>query len=244
MSAAARKYTGLVERIRDLTQDIRQLRIRLVEPDTIDFAAGQNIRLEVPPHAAAGEKVHRNYSFANPPSDSRGVELIVHRVPGGIATTWIFTVLREGDEVRFIGPFGRFGLSPTDRPMVWVAGGSGMSPFWSMLRQMREQKSRRECTYFYGALAVRDLFFTEELLEMEKGLPNFRYVPALSAPAPGDDWSGETGLITDVMDRRVTDVADKEFYLCGSGGMVTAALEVLRARGVPPDRILYDSFRR
>ena len=239
---AVREYRGVVERIRDLTHDIKELRIRLVEPERIQFAAGQYIQLEAPAYGDNPEGVYRAYSMSSVPSEDDAIELIIRLVPGGICTTWVFTVLAEGDEVRFHGPYGEFALSGTDREMVWIAGGSGMAPFWSMLRHMKRRGLARQCTYFFGAVRRRDLFFLDELRRLERELAWFTFVPALSG-APGDEgWDGERGLITDVVGRHVRDGSELEGYLCGSPGMVDAADKVLKGKGIPPDRIFYDKF--
>ncbi|MCE5280164.1 MAG: 2Fe-2S iron-sulfur cluster binding domain-containing protein [Planctomycetaceae bacterium] len=237
-----RQYTGVVERIVDRTYDIKELRIALVDPPTIDFTAGQYIQLEVPAYEGSPEPVYRAYSMSNPPSDNRHVETIIRRVPGGICTTWVFDRLKVGDTVRFNGPHGHFRLSDTSREMVWIAGGSGMAPFWAMVRYMKEHNIRRKCTYFFGAVAKRDLFAVEELKALESELDNFTFVPALSGPAAADNWSGEKGLITDVVDRHVADGSDLEVYLCGSPGMIDAAAGVLAKKNVTKDRMFYDKF--
>jgi len=237
-----RAYRGRVERLRDLTHDIKELRIGLIEPERIEFTPGQYIQLQAPPYGKQRESVFRAYSMSNPPADDRAVETIIRLVPGGICTTWVFTVLAEGDEVDFTGPYGDFRLSDSDREMVWIAGGSGMAPFWSIIRYMRAQNLRRPCTYFFGAVQKRDLFLTDELNQFAQEHDWFTFVPALSAPAEDDDWDGETGLITEVVDRHVQDAADKEIYLCGSPGMIDAAIAVIKPKGVTDDRIFYDKF--
>ena len=239
---AAGQFRGTVERIRDLTHDVKELRIRLIEPETIDFVAGQYVQLDTPPYDGVRESVFRAYSISSPPGDKNHVELIIRLVPGGICTTWVFTVLKEGDEVSFTGPFGEFGLSEGDREMLWIAGGSGMAPFWSIVRHMRDSNIRRPCTYFFGAVQKRDMFLLAELRGLERELDWFHFVPALSAPAAADDWDGQTGLITEVLDRRVEAGTDAEAYLCGSGGMIDAAIKALKAKGIGDERIFYDKF--
>jgi Na+-transporting NADH:ubiquinone oxidoreductase subunit F len=234
-------FTGVVERIHNLTHDIKGLRIRLVEPQAIEFAPGQYIQLEVPAYGQNPEPVYRPFSIASPPSDGSHVELMIRLVPGGMGTTWVFTVLKEGDPVRLNGPYGHFRLTDTDREMIWIAGGSGMAPFWSILRHLREKGVQRKCTYFFGAVKPRDLFLLDELRQLEKDLPSFRFVPALSGDDTGS-WTGEKGLITQVVDRHLADGSDKEGYLCGSSGMIDAAVKVLKAKGIPGDRIFYDKF--
>ena len=239
---SVREYRGVVERIRDLTHDIKELRIRLVEPDRIEFTPGQYIQLEAPAYGANPEPVYRAYSMSNSPGDDHCVETIIRLVPGGICTTWVFKHLQEGDEVTLNGPYGDFRLSDEDREMVWIAGGSGMSPFWSLLRHMKEVGIARPCTYFFGAVQRKDMFFLDELRALDDELPWFRYVPALSAPADGDDWDGETGLITEVVDRTLEGGGEREGYLCGSAGLIDAACRTLESKGIHPDHIHYDKF--
>ncbi|HUU43518.1 MAG TPA: 2Fe-2S iron-sulfur cluster binding domain-containing protein [Planctomycetota bacterium] len=237
-----REYTGVVEKITDLTHDMKGLRIRLVEPDTIEFETGRYIQLETPAYGDNPEAVYRAYSIASPPSEQHAIELIIRLVPEGICTTWVFTILKEGDGVRFNGPYGKFGLTDTEREMVWIAGGSGLAPFRGMIRHLKEKKIARKCTFFFGALAKRDLFLVDELHALEKEMKNFRFIPALSEPADDDHWDGETGLITEVVDRNTDDLSEAECYLCGSGGMIKASIKVLEAKGAKKERIYYDAF--
>ena len=237
-----KEFRGRVERIRDLTHDIKELRIALIEPDEITFTAGQYVQLQAPAYGENPEPVYRAYSVSSVPSDNHHVELIVRLVPGGICTTWVFEHLAEGDEVLLNGPYGDFRLTDADREMVWIAGGSGMAPFWCMIRQMNERKALdRKVTYFFGAVNPRDLFFLEEFRELAKQMPNLTFIPALSGEDLGE-WKGETGLITEVVGRHVGDGSEKEGYLCGSGGMINASVKVLTANGIPKQRIFYDSF--
>ena len=76
----------------------------------------------------------------------------------------------------------------------------------------------------------------------EKDLADFRFIPALSEPLPGDDWDGETGLITDVVARHHPDCSEADAYLCGSPGMIAACVKTLTEHGMPEERIFYDKF--
>jgi len=239
---SVRQYRGVVERIRDLTHDIKELRIRLTEPERMDFVAGQYVQLEAPAYGDNPEPVYRAYSMSSVPSEDGVVELIIRLVPGGICTTWVFTILQEDDEVTFSGPYGDFRLSESDRAMVWIAGGSGMAPFWSMVRHMKEKGIARPVRYFFGAVRRKDLFFVDELRALEAELEWFTYVPALSGETDHDPWAGERGLITEVVDRHVENGAELEAYLCGSPGMIDAAAKVLHAKGITEERTYYDKF--
>ncbi|MEW5815387.1 MAG: oxidoreductase, partial [Spirochaetota bacterium] len=162
--------------------------------------------------------------------------------PNGICTTYVHNYLKEGDEVTINGPYGEFFLRDTERDIVCIAGGSGMAPIKSILLNMAEKGNMRKVTYFFGARTQQDLFLVEEMRELEKKLPNFKFIPALSNPEEGSSWDGETGLITEVVARHITTSDKIEAYLCGSPGMIDACVKVLTEKGVPKELIYFDKF--
>lgn len=237
-----REYRATVASIEDLTHDIKRLRLELIDPETIEFTPGQYIQLQAPVYAKNPEPVYRAYSVASDARDTRHVELVVRRVPEGICTTWVFDHLSEGEEVLFNGPYGDFFLQESECDMVFVAGGSGMAPFLSILADMKHRGIQRKCTYFFGAVAKRDLFCLETMRQFEQDLANFTFVPCLSQPTEEDAWDGETGLVTEVLNRHFPDLSAYEGYLCGSPGMIDAAVAVMSQNGMSDDRIFYDKF--
>lgn len=238
---SVRRFSGIIEYKKPLTYDIIELRIRLKQPKSIDFVAGQYIQLESAEYKGR-ESVMRAYSIASVPANNRSIDLNIRLVPDGICTTWVFEFLKEGQAVHFSGPYGEFRLSDTDAPIICIAGGSGMAPIWSIIRDMKDRKIERETTYFFGARSQADLFYLEELRQLEKVLPWFTFIPALSAEPENSDWKGERGLITDVVSRHFPDCSRHEAYLCGSPGMIDACVAVLTKAGMPEDKILYDKF--
>ncbi len=236
-----KRYNGLLERKRSLTYDIVELRIKLEEPDTMDFVAGQYVQLESAEYKGR-DAVMRAYSMSSPPSDKHHIELIIRKVPNGIMTTWIFDYLEEGQRISLSGPYGQFCLTDTDAPIIFIAGGSGMAPIWSMIRDMKEKGIERPTTFFFGALTQKDLFFVDELTKLEEELPWFTFVPALSNEPEDSDWKGERGLITDVVAKYFPDVSKHEGYLCGSPGMINACIAVLTEAEMPETCIFFDKF--
>ena len=118
-----------------------------------------------------------------------------------------------------------------------------MAPIRSIMMGMTSQEiEQRQPIFFFGARSRRDLFMVEEWREMERTNKGFTFVPALSSPEPDDDWTGETGRITDVISRHVRDFSQCEGYLCGSPGLLNACVEVLVSQGIPEERIYYDKF--
>jgi len=247
-----KKFKTTVESIRDLTYDIKEVYLKLddaaVAAGGIAFDPGQYAQLVVPPYGEIKESVQRAYSMSSRPSDSAHIELLVRLVPGGIATTWVHQFLKVGQTVEAVGPFGEFHIHDTDAIMVCVAGGSGMAPFKSMLNHMAETGAfpQKEIWYFFGARSKRDMFYLEEMAALESKMPRFHFVPALSEPKPEDNWTGPTGLITNVLDSYIKEKMPQgrpmEGYLCGSPGMIDACNKVMAANGIAQDKIYYDKF--
>jgi Na+-transporting NADH:ubiquinone oxidoreductase subunit F len=239
---SVKEYKTEVVSVRDLTYDIKEITLRLIDPPEISFKAGQYVQFVVPEYELTPEPVYRAYSMSSQPSRKNEVELEVRLVPNGICTTYVFKYLKVGDKVTINGPYGEFHLSETGSEMVFIAGGSGMAPIKAMLYDMLERHIDRKTTYFFGARSMRDLFLVEEMRELEKKLKGFTFVPALSEPQNGDNWKGETGLITQVLDRHLASGDSMEAYLCGSPGMIDASIKVLNTKGIPNERIFYDKF--
>jgi propane monooxygenase reductase subunit len=124
------------------------------------------------------------------------------------------------------------------RRLLFIGGGAGMAPILCLLRSMAELGVERDAVYYYGARTEADLFHTGELEALARELPSFRFVPALSDA----DWEGETGLITDVVERCEPGFDDVDAYVCGPPPMVEAAQGLLMARGIPESRIYFDKF--
>lgn len=169
---------------------------------------------------------------------------MIRLVPEGIVTTWVHEHLKVGDEVTFAGPMGDFRLHDGDGEIVMVAGGSGMAPMVSLLDELSRKKSQRKITYFFGAVTKNDLFYLKEMQRFEKDIPNFTFVPALSHPDSDDAWEGETGLITQPVEKHLKNVdnAESQAYLCGSPGLVNACVNLMSKNGIEKDRIYFDPF--
>jgi len=239
----AKEYLAVVEKIVSVTHDIKHITLKLLEPPTIKFLPGQYIQIKVP-----GTEEFRAYSIASPPSQNDKIELLIRLVPGGLCSTYIHKVLEVGDKVFFTGPFGEFFLrEDSTKDILCIGGGCGMAPIRSIILHLAEKGMKRKVTFFFGARAKRDLFFTEELKELEKKYPNFKFIPALSEPLPQDKWDGDVGLITQVVEKYIDQIKRDgtpllEAYLCGPPPMIDAAIKVLSKHGVLQEDILYDKF--
>jgi propane monooxygenase reductase component len=216
-----------------VTHDLRHLVLRLVEPAEVTFFPGQYMDIAVP---GTGEV--RSFSMANTSSRDGLLEFVIKVYPDGLFSHFLDAALQPGDRLDLTGPFGVFTLREGEEDLIFIGGGAGMAPILSLLRSMAERGIGRKAAFFYGARGQRDLCFEEELQAIAGKLPDFRYIPALSH----EDWDGETGMITDVVQRLTGELAGAHAYVCGPPPMVEAALPLLRQLGVAEKRIYYDKF--
>lgn len=233
----AKSYQTKVVEIIEQTYDIKLVRFKLIDPDKMEFKPGQYAQIKVP-----GIDVIRAYSIASNPKDTSEIELIVRQVPNGKATTFVHKALQVGDKITLTGPYGDFYLRDSGREMICIAGGSGKAPIRSILYYLKDRGMTRKVTYFFGAKSKRDLYMTEEFEQLMTEFPNFTYVPALSEPLEEDNWKGEVGLITDVVDRHTDDLSEAEAYLCGSPGMINACNKVLSKHKIKEHNVFFDKF--
>jgi propane monooxygenase reductase subunit len=219
---------AMVEAVESLTQDIRRLVLRVTEPDDFSFVPGQYVDLWVP----GGGEARRSFSMANLPGDGL-VELMVKCYPGGRFSGLLQGSISAGDELRFTGPYGAFHLRHSSRPVLMVAGGSGMAPILCVLRQLAEERSDRMVRFFYGARTDADLFELDEISALAEAIPDFRFTPVVGGFV--HEAVGEY-LDTGEMD-------DLEAYMCGPPPMIDAASDLLvDGHGVGESRIFHDRF--
>lgn len=237
-----RRHTGILAEKTLLTPDIAHLRIEVDSRPPFSYRAGQFIQFEAALAPPPAKPVLRAYSLATAPADPRHIELMVRHVPGGLCSTWIHEKLQPGQPVAFRGPFGNFHLSTSTTPLIGIAGSSGMAPLRAIFQDMFRLGIRRPARFFFGARTRPDLFLLEEWAEFARHAPWFVFIPVLSDEPANSPWAGERGLVTDAVARHLPDLAGLEAYLCGSPGMIDAAMAILTARGMPADHVFFDRF--
>jgi NAD(P)H-flavin reductase len=254
-------HSARVVAIEDLTHDTKLIRFRAADPKAFGFTPGQFAMLKVPDgfiatwnerYKTSHQQVARAYSFASSPSKLPEFDLIIklatappgQDVPPGLASTFVHSALKPGDHVRFSAPTGKLTLrQDTGRPILIIAGGTGAAPFVSLLEYWFEHNLERnnKITLFFGVRAHRDLFLHDRFRAWEKE-GKIRYIPALSQPASGDRWQGETGFIQTTVDKYVNASSDADAYLAGPPIMIREVTKVLEAKGLTKDRIHLDQI--
>src|SRR5438105_13086902 len=224
-------FRATVCRVRDLTQHVRELDLRLVEPPRITFKAGQFLSFEVGQDALK-RTIVRPYSIASPPSRPDVITLLFNLVPGGPGSTYLFS-LRVGDETQFKGPTGAFYLRDDPaRDLLFVATGTGIAPLRSMLYALSERGFPRPVTLYWGLRSQRDLYYKDQLEALARAHPNISFVTTLSRPEEG--WTGERGRVTPLVEARIASVQNLAVYLCGNEGMIKDVTAVLQKKGLCP----------
>lgn len=231
---------AVVESFRRLNLTVAE--VRFFVPGSFSFKPGQYVIFQIP--TGDGRAViRRSYSISTPPSDERHFEICVRAVAGGHGSNWVHR-LRPGQKVTLEGPIGDFVLQQqSERDIVMVATGTGMSPIKSMLLHLLDQQSTRRVRLFFGVRAVQDLFYTDFLRGLEAHYPSFSSAITMSSPDPAQ-WAGPRGRVTRLIDEQVRpeDAARSEAYLCGSRAMIEDATAMLRAKGFASDHIHSENF--
>lgn len=168
--------------------------------------------------------------------------LLVDVKPGGPGSNF-FEVLKPGDKITYLGPFGVFILEPDDgaKQLLFLGTGSGLSPLRRQIESaLLEHHMRVPITLYIGLNVVEDIFWQDWLDKMSQDFSNFQYKIVIWKPNEG--WRGENGFITDVLSRDVPDAGGVSAYLCGNKNMITGAIDILQLRGCPKERIYTEKF--
>ncbi|WP_306603580.1 NADH:ubiquinone reductase (Na(+)-transporting) subunit F [Azonexus sp.] len=219
-----RDFAGVVSRIESLTPSIKGIWIKLDALAGMRFQAGQYINLELPNGLGS-----RAFSIASPPSAAGEIELNVRIVPGGQGTTYIHEQLQLGDAIQLTGPYGRFFVKKSaDLPVIFMAGGSGLSSPRSMILDLLAEGFAKPITLIYGQRQRDELYYHDEFLALAERHPNFTYVPVLSQEQESSDWSGYRGFVHETAKIHfANDFRGHKAYLCGPPMMIEACISTL-----------------
>jgi CDP-4-dehydro-6-deoxyglucose reductase, E3 len=232
-----RTLPARVESLERVADDVMILRFRLPQTERLQFLAGQYVDILLPGGA------RRAFSLANAPESGELFELHIRRVPGGRFTTQVFETMKPKHLLRLRGPLGTFFLREDSwRPALFVAGGTGLAPVQAMLAQAFRRKRAQPIQLYWGARTRGDLYRDALLRAWADAHPMFHYTPVLSAPAPGEPWSGRTGWVHEAVIADHPDLAGFDVYASGPPAMVTALCQASAAAGLPPEQLYYDSF--
>ncbi len=234
-----RDFAAEVVRIEDLTPTIRAIWLRLDK--ALQFQAGQYVQLEIP-----GLGQSRAFSIANAPHEVESggcIEINVRRVPGGQGTGYLHEQLQAGQRLRLSGPYGRFFVRRSaQRPLLFMAGGSGLSSPRSMILDLLHQGCELPITLVYGQRNAAELYYDREFRELAAHHANFHYLPALSEPSPGGAEVAQ-GMVHEVAKAHFAgDFSQQNAYLCGPPLMIDACINALMQGRLYEANIYHEKF--
>ncbi len=238
-------WLGRVQRMERLSPELMRLFIQLAPGKTLKYAAGQYINIIL------DDGAKRAFSFAKAPPDPNKpfplpedsvIELHVRLIPGGRFTTQVFEQMREGDEIKFEGPIGRFTLQESERPILMIAGATGFAPIKSILEDAFRRGVRRPIELYWGVRKEGDLYLQDLVNGWQAEHANFRYVPVLSETPDDEPWSGRRGFVHHALLADHPDLNGYEVYACGSVRMVEAAVPDFLAHGLGEEFCFSDAF--
>jgi benzoate/toluate 1,2-dioxygenase reductase subunit len=196
------------------------------------FLPGQYVNIEVP-----GSGQTRSYSFSSLPGEQHASFLIKH-VPGGLMSRWLERA-QPADQVTMTGPLGSFYLREVKRPLLFLAGGTGLAPFLAMLEVLAERGESQQVSLIYGVTRDQDLVMVDALHTFAARLPNFSFVTCVADPASAHP---QKGYVTQHMAAEVLNEGDVDVYLCGPPPMVDAVRQHFKDQGVTPVNFHYEKF--
>ena len=233
-----KKLPCRVQKLERLSEDAMLLQLKLPANEKLVFLAGQYLDFLLK------DGSRRSFSMANPPHNAELVELHIRHVACGQFTDHVFGKMKERDILRCEGPFGTFFLrEDSDKPIVFVASGTGFAPIKAVIEHMFHKQIARPATLYWGGRRPKDLYMNALVEKWAAEQPGFRYVPVISNALPEDDWRGRTGFVHRAVMEDFPDLSGHQVYACGVPVMVDAARKDFTAVCRLPEEEFYaDSF--
>ena len=233
-----RKLPCRIETIDKAAPDVAIVRIKLPANERLQFLAGQYIDFLLK------EGKRRSFSLATAPHDDQLLELHIRHVPNGFFTDLLFAQYKGREILRFEGPLGAFYLrEESDKPAIFVAGGTGFAPIKAIIEHALHHKLDRELVLYWGVRSLRDLYLPHLPGQWQSQHRNFTYIPVLSDPLPEDAWPGRTGFVHAAVATDFPDLSGYQVYACGGPLMIDAArAEFTQKHGLPAEEFYSDSF--
>ena len=228
-----------VSEIIEQTASSKTLRMKAAEGELPWFRAGQYVNLFC---ETGGVLTSRPYSIASAPGTGYW-DITVRRMAEGFVSSYLLDGVKVGDRFESTGPFGSFYYEPLvdSDDLVFLAGGSGITPFASLMREAAGKGSGPKMHLIYGSKDPADIIFGEELKELGEKLPGIKVDYVISEATEG--WSGPCGLLDAKMIAQLVGSTDgKTFFICGPAQMYTLCEGALESLGVPKRRIRREAY--
>ena len=226
-------FEAAISAVRQLSDSTIALSIKGEELSKLAFLPGQYVNLKVP-----GSELSRAYSFSSLQKDGE-VSFLIRNVPGGLMSSFLTGLAKAGDSMTLAGPLGSFYLREIKRPLLLLAGGTGLAPFTAMLEKIAEQGSAHPLHLIYGVTHDFDLVEMDKLEALAARIPNFTYSACVASP---DSSYPHKGYVTQHIAPRHLNDGDVDVCLRGARRMVGAASGYFREESIKPANFYYEKF--
>jgi len=227
------KFEAAISRVEQLSPSTISLSLRGEALNRLAFLPGQYVNLQVP-----GSTQTRAYSFSSLPRDGE-VSFLIRNVPGGLMSSFLTQLAKAGDAMTLTGPLGSFYLRDIKRPLLLLAGGTGLAPFTAMLEKIAEQGSTQPVHLIYGVTHDADLVEMDKLEAFAARIPQFTFTACV---ASADSAWPKKGYVTQHLEPAHLHDGEVDVYLCGPPPMVEAVSQAIRERGLQPANFFYEKF--
>jgi benzoate/toluate 1,2-dioxygenase reductase subunit len=226
-------FPGKIAKVDKLSDSTIGFSIELNDPASLTFLPGQYVNVQIP-----GTDLTRAYSFSSGP-DNQLASFVVRNVPNGKMSQYLTEVAKPGEAISFAGPNGSFYLREIKRPVLFLAGGTGIAPFLSMLESLAASGSDHPIKMVFGVTNDIDLVALDQVNEMQAKLPGFEYRTVVASAESNHD---RKGYVTEHIENEWLNQGDVDVYLCGPVAMVDAVRNWLSGVGVTPANFLFEKF--
>ncbi|WP_448196535.1 benzoate 1,2-dioxygenase electron transfer component BenC [Pseudomonas putida] len=226
-------FQAAISDVRQLSASTIALSIKGESLNRLAFLPGQYVNLTVP-----GSDQSRAYSFSSLQKDGE-VSFLIRNVPGGLMSSFLTSLAKAGDNMSLAGPLGSFYLRPIQRPLLLLAGGTGLAPFTAMLEKVAEQGSEHPLHLIYGVTNDFDLVELDRLHALAARIPNFTFSACVANP---ESHYPRKGYVTQHIEPCHLNDGDVDVYLCGPPPMVEAVSQYIREQGITPANFYYEKF--
>ncbi|MBW1983092.1 MAG: 2Fe-2S iron-sulfur cluster binding domain-containing protein [Deltaproteobacteria bacterium] len=229
------KIELIVSKISNENENAKTFRLSPTNNYLPPFQAGQYINLFV---NTGGILTSRPYSITSPPNQTGYYDITVKRVEDGFVSSFLMDNVKTGNTFESTSPSGNFYYNPlvhgTD--LVFLAGGSGITPLMSMIREAVDKRFERNIHLVYGNQIPEDIIFSDKQEKIGTQCDNIKISHVISDPPDG--YEGLTGFISaDLMANLIDDIQGKTFFLCGPEAMYSYCMEELHTLGVKKKKI-------
>jgi len=230
---AQASFEASISAVRQLSESTIALSIKGESLSKLAFLPGQYVNLRVP-----GSEQSRAYSFSSLQKDGE-VSFLIRNVPGGLMSSFLTGLAKTGDAMSLAGPLGSFYLREIKRPLLLLAGGTGLAPFTAMLEQIAERGSEHPLHLIYGVTHDFDLVEMDRLDAFAARIPNFTWSACVAST---ESSYPRKGYVTQHIEPAHLNDGEVDIYLCGPPPMVEAVSQHIREQGITPANFYYEKF--